>query len=724
MTHSSKPSRIGLALGALLAFVAFAGLPLQGDSPAAAPVAGVQQGGTTQTGQAQGGQRGGGGGRGQAPQRDAATQPPAAGTGVISGMVVADNTGSAVRRVRLTLSGAELRGGRSTISDDQGQFSFSALPAGRYTLTASKAGYVDMTYGAKRPGRPGTPIQLADGQKLDKAHITLPRGSVITGLVVDEHGEPATGTQVRVLRYVMRSGERTLQQVGQDQTDDRGIYRIFGLQPGEHVVYAVPRNQTITNLQQTMMAEIEALMQQAQAAGVDVGRGGRAGGRGGELGTIMLGGGGRGQQLLDRARELQDQLQQAQQDPQVAYAPVYYPGTASPSGASSVTIGVGDERGGIDFQLQLVATARVEGSVSSPDGTLPQGTQVSLIPADRGGMPNIPGIGTNQTRVGAEGRFSFNNVTPGQYTLQARAVIRTTLTEAEIAAMAARGGRGGRGFEGPGGRGGQIAQVLWASSDVAVSGTNIQNVALSLQPGMTVSGQINFETGTGNRPTDMSNVRINLVPRGQQTLDMGPAAPAQVEPSGRFTITGVAPGRYAISANVPGARGGGAGVAGGGRGGVQGQPQTAATPQMTWYLKSAMVGGREALDFPIEVMPNGDLPGVMLTFTDKTQELSGVIQDAVGQPTADFTIVVFPADDRYWIPQSRRIAAVRPGTDGRFTFRNLPPGEYRMTAITDAEPGEWYDPTFLGQLASASIPVSITEGQRKVQDIRLTGGGL
>jgi hypothetical protein len=590
-------------------------------------------------------------------------------------------------------------------------------------LTASKAGFVDMTYGAKRPGRPGTPIQLGEGQKLDKAHITLPRGSVITGLVVDEHGEPATGTQVRALRYVMRSGERALQQVGQDQTDDRGIYRIFGLQPGEHVVYSVPRNQNISNLQQTMMAEIESLMQQAQAAGVEVGRGGGRGGRG-ELGIMLGGGGGRGQQLLDRARELQDQLQQAQQDPQVAYAPVYYPGTATPSGASSVTIGVGDERGGIDFQLQLVPTARIEGSIASPDGTLPQGTQISLVPADRGGMPSIPGIGTSQTRVGADGRFSFSNITPGQYTLQARAVIRAALTQAEIAAMAARGGggRGGRGFEGPGGRGGQIAQVLWASSDVSVTGTNIQNVALQLQPGMTVSGQINFETGTGNRPTDMSNVRINLSPRGQQTFEMGPAAPAQVDAGGRFTITGVAPGRYMISANVPGARGGGPG-GGGGRGGVQGQPQTAATPQMTWYLKSAMTGGREALDFPIEVMPNGDVSGMALTFTDKTQELSGVIQDAVGQPTADFTIVVFPADNRYWLPQSRRIAAVRPGTDGRFTFRNLPPGEYRMTAITDAEPGEWYDPAFLGQLATASIPVSIAEGQKKVQDIRLAGGG-
>jgi hypothetical protein len=628
---------------------------------------------------------------------------------VIAGTVMSD-AGSPVRRARLTLSGGELRGGRSTISDDQGQFTFIGLPPGRFTLTASKAGYVDIAYGAKRPGRPGTPIQLADAQKLDKVSITLPRGSVTTGIVVDEHGEPSTGTQVRALRFVMQQGERVLRQAGQDQTDDRGIYRIFSLQPGDHIVYAVPRNQNIGNLQQTMMAEIEMLMQQAQQAGAAAG-GGR-GGRGGEAGAMILGGG-RGQQFLERAQEIQSQLQQAQQEQPVAYAPVYYPGTATPSGATNVTIGVGEERGGIDFQLQLVQTARVDGMVSSPDGTLPQGTQIMLVPADRGGMPDIPGIGNNQTRVGADGRFTFNNITPGQYTLQARAVIRAVTPETTTD-PAGRAGRGRGGFEGRGGRGGPIAQVLWASTDVTVSGTNLANVALTLQPGMTISGQINFETGTGNRPTDMSTVRINLSPRGQQMFENTQAAPAQVDASGRFTITGVPPGRYSISANVP--------LGGRGRGGAQPAATTTATPPVQWYLKSVVASGREALDFPFEVMPNGDVHGVMLTFTDKTQELSGLIQDAMGQPSADFTIIVFPADNRYWVPQTRRIAAVRPGTDGRFTFRNIPAGEYRMTAVTDAEPGEWFDPAFLNQLVPASIPVTLTEGQRKVQDIRVAGG--
>jgi hypothetical protein len=134
-----------------------------------------------------------------------------------------------------------------------------------------------------------------------------------------------------------------------------------------------------------------------------------------------------------------------------------------------------------------------------------------------------------------------------------------------------------------------------------------------------------------------------------------------------------------------------------------------------------MVNGRDALDFPIEIGPNQDVSNAVLTFTDEAQELSGTIQDTSGRPTADYTIIVFSSDNRFWLPQARRITSTRPGTDGRFSFNSLPPGDYRLTAVTDVEPGEWYDPEFLAQLQQVSIPITLTAGQNKVQDIRLAG---
>ena len=78
----------------------------------------------------------------------------------------------------------------------------------------------------------------------------------------------------------------------------------------------------------------------------------------------------------------------------------------------------------------------------------------------------------------------------------------------------------------------------------------------------------------------------------------------------------------------------------------------------------------------------------------------------------------------YWTPQSRRIRTSRPGTDGKFTVTNLPPGEYRIAALVDIAPGEANDPAFLEQLLQASYQFTLRRGEKKVQDLRIAGGGL
>ncbi len=611
-------------------------------------------------------------GRVGAPARDAVG--PAVGAGSISGSVVS-NTGSPVRRARVSLTGAELRGGRTVLTDDNGQFVFPALPPGRFTMMASKAGYVSNVYGARAPGRPGTPIQLAEGQNLERTVITLPRGGVITGVVLDDRGEPAPGTPVRAMRFVMRTGEKTLENAGQDTTDDRGMYRIYQLQPGDYLVMAVPRN-VPTLSEAAVTVELSDMLD--------------------NLGTVSGGRGGvdafaAGSAAAEAA--LREQLALASQQPQGAYAPVYYPGTTTAASAATITLGVSEERAGVDFQLRLVPTAQVTGTVLSATGVLPQGTQVALVPADQTLGPRMPGM--NITRVGQAGEFSFSNVTPGDYMVEARAVTRDRPVTQEF--VGPDGRRGAR-FDA-----GQVVDVQWASAPISVSGQNLTDVVLNLQPGLTVSGRVEF-AGSSTPPVDLTRVRISLSPRGSQVFRMGGSNVAQVEASGRFTIPGVSPGSYTLSAGIGGVARGGGGNVGGSFG--------------SWHLASAMAGGRDALDFPIEVT-NTNVAGVVLQFSDRRQQLSGMIQDTAGRPTSDFSIIVFPSDSRYWVPQSRRIASTRPGTDGRFSFDSLPAGEYRLTAVTDAEPGEWYDPAFLQQLRQVSIPVTLAEGQNRTQDVRV-----
>lgn len=578
------------------------------------------------------------------------------------------------RKVRVNLSGAELRGSRSTTTDDQGRFSFTALPAGRYSLSANKPGHLSVTYGQRRPGTQGTQIQLSEGQKF-VAQLQIPKGSVLTGVVLDENGEATPGTNVRAMRFVRQGERRTLQSAGSGSTDDRGIYRIFNLQPGEYVVCATPRNQPTEVMRG--QAEVEAMRAEIQSVAA-------AGAR-----EELV------RSLTERLSVLQSNMaaQQGDEAP-TGYAPICYPGTLSTTQAAAVPLGVGEEKPGIDFQLLMVPMARVEGMVVNSTGASYQNIQLTLQEASIAGSA----LGVSQgSRPDAEGRFRFNSVAPGTYKLTARAQIGGPGRAGEWV-LDGRGAAPGtaRVEVAPSGRGAPPAAarpeptVVWGAVDVVVDGRNVSNVMLPLQMGMSVSGDVKFE-GAIPPPADLTRLRVTV--NSAEPGPMSTNANARVDASGRFTVQSVAPGRYRLTA-----------------GGAPG-----------WFLESASVGGQDALDFPFEVKPNQAVGGITVTFTDKQTEFSGTIVDDQNRPATDYTILIFPADNRYWTGgPTRRIQTVRPGTDGRFTVRTLPPGDYKLATLVDFEPGSTTDPAFLQQVDSTALRFTLQPGEKKQQDIRMS----
>ncbi len=588
------------------------------------------------------------------------------GKGSISGTISIAGTGQPARRARVSLnSPGEAGGNRSTMTDDQGRFTFTALPAGRFNLSASKPGHVSVTYGSRRPGAgsgTGTPIQLVDGQRVE-VRMQMPRGGVITGTAVDEHGEAIPGTPVPVFRFVLQGGQRTLQSAGSSQTDDRGVYRVYGLQPGDYIVSATPRNSGAGADAERLQAEMTVLSERLR-----------------EMNNVEEG---QARTIMDRIAQLKESAP-SQDEASTGYAPIYYPGTTSPSSAATVSVGPGEEKGSIDFQYQVVPIARVEGIVTSAvSQPLPPNIQISLVNT---GFP-VPGLNPGSVRADREGTFKIANVPPGQYSIVARATINT----------GREGGPPGRGA-GPGGRGMNATPPadsirMWATADVTVDGRNVANVVLTLQPGQTISGRVVFE-GTTQPPPDLSRMRVNVSPvmrPGTPSEVMTPAA-GRVDASGRFTITGVIPGRYRLSSS-------GAGTG--------------------WVLGSSMIDGQDSLDFPIDVKPNQNVSGAVVTFIDRQTELTGSIVNEQGQPASDYTLIVYPSDERFWTPQSRRIQSARPATDGRYSFRNLPAGEYRLAPVLDPEPGSWFDPAFLQQLDNTALRLSVGEGEKKEQNLRV-----
>jgi len=327
----------------------------------------------------------------QQPARDTPAQPADAvrpPSGRITGRVVASDNGRPVKRARVFVTAAELPGGRGMLTDDGGAFDFTEMPAGRYTLTVSKTGFVSLSYGQRRPLQAGTPLQLADGEQLKGIQFQLPRGSVIGGRVLDEDGDAMPGVMVRVMRYQYLQGERRLTPAGNGQTDDKGQYRVWGLMPGDYYVNAITR-------------------------GGNFGGPGGFAGRGGFGGPGGFGGrgGGGGFAAAPSGSSEQDQIN---------YAPTYYPGVPSVNEAKAITVGLSQEVLDINFGMQLVRIARITGHVSNPDGTPVTSGNVNLMPDTGNARGNQIGMAFGG-RIQWDGAFTITSVPPGRYILRARA---------------------------------------------------------------------------------------------------------------------------------------------------------------------------------------------------------------------------------------------------------------------------------------------------------------
>jgi hypothetical protein len=158
-------------------------------------------------------------------------------TASVKGLVTAADTGAPVRgsEVRLTSRGGYTR---LATTDGEGRFNLADLPAGEYRLTVSRGGFTSLVFGQRRPLETPAPINLSEGETFT-ANVALTRGGVIHGRVIDEFGEPMAGTRVQALRSRMVQGQRRYQSMGPgDQTDDTGVFRVYGLPPGDYYVTA------------------------------------------------------------------------------------------------------------------------------------------------------------------------------------------------------------------------------------------------------------------------------------------------------------------------------------------------------------------------------------------------------------------------------------------------------------------------------------------------------
>jgi hypothetical protein len=274
--------------------------------------------------------------------------------------VIAADTHAPLAGTSVFLSTNEGEGGlaRSVVTGRDGRFEFQQLHGGRYWLSASRPGFPKTNYGQRHPKRPGQPIDVAEGQTVAGLTFSMVRGGVLSGTVTGADGEPVPNASVSVLRYAYVEGQRKLQSAGEGQplTDDRGAYRVAGLDAGQYFVgVRVPRT-----------AEAGQPSTEINPNRATIGPFG---------GDLTL-----------------------------------YPGTPLVRTAMAIDLSPGEERAGLDIRLPAESVTTVSGTVKEPDGR--RGRAMILIMLD--GNETISLL---RADAKADGSFLFPTVPSGEYVL-------------------------------------------------------------------------------------------------------------------------------------------------------------------------------------------------------------------------------------------------------------------------------------------------------------------
>jgi len=159
--------------------------------------------------------------------------------GSISGRVVHYESGRPIPRVQVVLQPVSAETTAvATVTGRDGRFLFRQLPSGYYSIRAQHAGYLPATFAETEFTRLPYVFGLMPGEKLENIVIRLRPAGVISGKVDFGDGEPAVGVPVQFFREYYYRGRHGFQLAGATRTDDRGIYRIYGLPPGKYYIVA------------------------------------------------------------------------------------------------------------------------------------------------------------------------------------------------------------------------------------------------------------------------------------------------------------------------------------------------------------------------------------------------------------------------------------------------------------------------------------------------------
>jgi hypothetical protein len=634
----------------------------------------------------------------QAPVRPPAPVIPAfgTGTGALSGIVTDAKTGQPIPGAIVgiaILSNNVVGPSRRQLTDSRGRFAFADLPAANgYIMSARKIGY-DSDSPAGRGASPATPrtIALGDGEWKSDLTMRLWRHPAVSGTITDEAGEPVVSAYVVLLARIAIGGDVQLAAGPSQKTDDRGMYRFTNVPPGRYVV-------SVPSVQWTVPAAATLLTLTGETAErialIETSGGTVAYRRDPSLVRDPA------YRLLSGSFPTPPPFADATGSRPRVYPTWYYPSARQPSQARIVDVTPGDDRSGIDIQIQPVPASTVRGRVEGPAESR-TGLTLRLVTDEIESLGAGAEVAT--ALVQPDGEFAFLGVPAGRYAIVATpgiGALQMTTPGAppgpQPPGAPAQIGRGSSGMAvsaGPAGtffemRGTLGASGFFARTAVDVGDADVRGVVVRMQRGVTMTGRLVQEGAAappGRGPAVLivqASPATGRVSLGSPSTQLRPADP--VVP---FRLEGLQPGEYVLS--------------------LSGATRSTAIKSIVWDQKDYTYR-------PFDTSTGADISDVVITTTELSCQIDGRTTDARGAPVANAVVMYFPVERDQWSKygfRPSRLRSISVSTGGTFSITRIPAGEYFVIALPESQAERWQDPEFLARAAAQATRVTVNWGE-------------